>query len=81
MVPYHVLLSNKALDVAVGVSLLEGFGEGGVLCVAVEGHHSLAALPQPGQGNTVCLPGGNLRRGVQSNLGVNKYVKISNSIS
>lgn len=60
MLPYHVLLSNEALDVAVRVSLLEGFGERGVLGVAVEGHHPWAAVSQLGQGHSVSLPGGNL---------------------
>lgn len=56
----HVLLSDEALDVAVGERLLEGLGEGGVLGVSIQGHDSLAGPAQLGESDAVRLPGGDL---------------------
>lgn len=57
---YHVLLSNKALNVAVREGLLKGLSEGGVFGVSIEGHHSLVWLAQPGQCHTIRTPWGHL---------------------
>lgn len=39
---YHVLFSDKALNVAVREGLLKGLSKGGVFGVSIKGHHSLA---------------------------------------
>lgn len=59
---YHVLLSNVALNVATGMFLLEELGEGGVLCVAIQGNHSIVGVAQFCQCNPVSLAGGPLQK-------------------
>ena len=53
---YHVLFGDETLDVAVGEGFPEGVGEGGVLGVSIEGHHSAACLSHLGQSHAVRLP-------------------------
>lgn len=54
---YHVLFSDEALDVTIGEGFLKSLRESGVLCVAIEGHHSLACLAQFSQGHAIRSPG------------------------
>ena len=49
----EVLFSNKAFHVSFGVGLLEGEWEGGVLCVAIHGHHSVTGVSNLGQGSAI----------------------------
>lgn len=60
---YHVLFSDEALDVTIGEGFLESLRESGVLCVSIEGHHSLACLAQFSQGHAICSPGCHLGEG------------------
>ena len=54
----HVLLADEALDVSVLVNLEDLLGEGGVLHVAVQGHHPGVGGGELGQGRAIGLPGG-----------------------
>lgn len=57
---HHVLLSDVALYIAVGVFVLEELGEGGVLGISIQSHHMIVVTAQLGKSHTVCLPCSNL---------------------
>jgi len=61
IISYHVLLGDVALDVSVGVFVLEELGKGGVLGVSVQSDHVLVVAAQLGQGHAVSLPGRHLK--------------------
>lgn len=54
---HHILFSDEALDVTIGEGFLESLRESRVLCVSIEGHHSLACLAQFSQGHAIRSPG------------------------
>ena len=57
----QVLLSDEALDEAVGEGILVGDGEGGVLGVSIQSNHVGVVLSKLDQGSTVRYTGGNLK--------------------
>lgn len=58
--PYHVLLRDVALHIAIGVFVLEELRERGVLGVSIQSDHMLVVTAQLGQSHTVRLPCSNL---------------------